>query len=253
MPDILTLQKISASYGNGDILRDLDLSVPEGQITGLVGESGSGKSTLARVVMGLLPPAGGKILFRGRELEPRRSKEDRRRLQMVFQNPEGSFNPRLTVGHSVTEGYLFHGLGSRSQAFEQARRLFSRLEVPEDCLERLPSALSGGQKQRAALARALMLKPELLVADEPTSALDVSVQKSILELLHRLQREERISILFISHDLGVIYELCDRVALLKDGGILEAESREAFFSSPETEYARSLLDSVPRMPEQITY
>ena len=249
MSDFLRLEGICASYGHENILKGLTLSVPEGQITGLVGESGSGKSTLARVITGLLPPTEGAVFWKGRRLTARRQTGDRRSIQMVFQNPEGSFNPRFTIGHSIMSGYLLHHPGCRSQAKKEALELAERLELRADCLDRLPGALSGGQKQRAALARALILKPDLLIADEPTSALDVSVQKSILELIRRLQKENHISVLFISHDLGVIYEICDRVALLKDGRIEEVQDRDDFFAAPKTEYARSLLESVPRLPE----
>ena len=251
MEPLLRLEHITASYGGPPVLEDLCLQVPEGKILGLVGESGSGKSTAAKVAAGLLAPEKGRILFDGKLLSGRRTKEECRAIQMVFQNPEGSLNPRLTVGKTVADGIRFHGLGDRREAEAKAREILAAMGLPEDCFSRYPSSLSGGQKQRAALARALAVNPRLLIADEPTSSLDVSAQKAMLELLRRLRDERGLSILFISHDLGVIHAVCDEAAVLREGKILETGNTEAFFRSPKTAYAASLLASVPRLRRRI--
>ena len=251
MEPLLCLEHITASYGGPPVLRDLCLQVPEGKILGLVGESGSGKSTLAKVAAGLLAPAEGRIVFDGKILSGRRSKEECRGIQMVFQNPEGSLNPRLSVGKTVADGIRFHGLGDRREAEAKAREILAAMGLPEDCFGRYPASLSGGQKQRVALARALAVEPRLLIADEPTSSLDVSAQKAMLELLRRLKEERGLGILFISHDLGAIHAVCDEAAVLREGRILETGTTEEFFRSPKSAYAASLLASVPRLRRSV--
>ncbi len=247
METLLELRQIRTSYAGQPVLQGVDLTLCRHQILGLVGESGSGKSTTARVIAGLLPPDAGQLLWAGEELTPHRSLAARRRIQMVFQNPEGSLNPKHTVGKTLADAMLFHHLADRSTVKERCRELIRRMELPEDTLERYPRSFSGGQKQRIALARALSVEPELLIADEPTSALDVSVQLRMLELIRQLQAERELTILFISHDLGVIRYLCDTVAVMQDGRIWESEGQAEFFRSPRTAYGAQLLDSVPRI------
>ena len=242
---ILTMDGIYAGYGNGPVLRNVSLKIPRNRILGLVGESGSGKSTAARVVTGLLPPLSGSMEYEGSPLGVKRSRLQRRGIQMVFQNPEGSLNPRMKVGRIISDGIRFHGLGDKMYSYETARKLLEEMELPGDSMERYPSSFSGGQKQRIALARALAVNPRLLIADEPTSALDVRVQLKLLRLLKRLKEERELTILFVSHDLGVIRYLCDEVAVMRNGQILECACVEEFFAHPETEYGRELLDSVP--------
>ena len=247
MPDVLTFDHVSAGYGEKPVLEDICLSLPRGKVTGLVGGSGCGKSTLARVACGLLSPAGGQVLLNGVPQRGRRTKDACRRVQMVFQDPEGSLNPHRRIGDAIADIMRFQRVAPAAEIPERIRALASRLELDEELLGRLPRSLSGGQKQRAALARALCLKPDLLIADEPTSALDVSVQKVILDLIRDLRREENLTILFISHDLGVINYMCDDVALLDQGQIAEYAPREDFFAHPRTEKAKALLDAVPRV------
>ncbi|MBQ7371850.1 MAG: ABC transporter ATP-binding protein [Blautia sp.] len=247
METILQMNAINASYGEAPILQDIRLTLGRNKIVGLVGESGSGKSTMARVITGLLKPASGEMIFEGEPLTQNRSRETRRKIQMVFQNPEGSLNPRHTIGKTLTDAMKFHGRAQGKEAMELAAGLLKRMELPEDSLKRYPHAFSGGQKQRIALARALAVEPDLLIADEPTSALDVSVQLTMLELMKELQQERNLTVLFISHDLGVIHYICDEVAVMKQGRILETGATEQFFRNPETAYGRNLLDSVPRI------
>ena len=244
MENLLQLTGIRASYEGQEVLHGIDLNLPRHRILGLVGESGSGKSTLARVITGLLPADAGEMIFAGEPLGVNRPRELRRRMQMVFQNPEGSLNPRHTIGRTLTDAMCFHGV-PRGEARERAAGWMRRMELPEDSLERYPSAFSGGQKQRIALARALAVEPELLIADEPTSALDVSVQLAMLERMKQLQEETGLTVLFISHDLGVIAHICDEVAVMRRGEIVERAETTAFFRAPQTAYGRELLDAVP--------
>ena len=247
MDAVLELRHIRAGYEDHPVLEDVNLVVPRHRVVGLVGESGSGKSTLARVTAGLLAPSSGEVLLDGRALSGRRDKAACRKIQMVFQNPEGSLNPKRRVGRALEEAMVFHGAASRGEAREKCLRLMERMELPADALDRLPRSFSGGQKQRIALARALAVEPELLIADEATSALDVSVQLKMLDLIRALRAERDLTILFISHDLGVIRYVCDEVVVMRAGRILEAQPADDFFRRPETEYGRQLLDSVPRI------
>ena len=247
MEPVLTLQGIDVFYGDTQVLFDASLSLKKNRTLGLVGESGSGKSTIARVAAGLLNPAKGKVCLDGQVLSGRRKKEDCKKVQMVFQNPEGSLNPKYKIGSILSQAMLFHGTASRGNVREKCRELVERMQLPEDTLERYPGSFSGGQKQRIALARALCVEPEVLIADEPTSALDVSVQLQVLELIKGLRREMDLTILFISHDLGVIHYICDEVAVMRRGRILELESTEKFFESPRTAYGKELLDAVPKI------
>ncbi|MBR3504978.1 MAG: ABC transporter ATP-binding protein [Clostridia bacterium] len=247
MDAVLELRHVHAGYEDRPVLEDVSLVIPRHRVVGLVGESGSGKSTLARVAAGLLAPASGQVLLDGRPLSGRRDKAACRKIQMVFQNPEGSLNPRRRVGRALEEAMVFHGAAARGEAREKCLRLMERMELPADALDRLPRAFSGGQKQRVALARALAVEPELLIADEATSALDVSVQLKMLDLIRALRAERSLTILFISHDLGVIRYVCDEVVVMRAGRILEAQPAGDFFLRPQTEYGRQLLDSVPRI------
>lgn len=245
METILQMNQINASYGETPVLKDIRFSIPRNRIVGLAGESGSGKTTMARVITGLLPVASGEMFFENEPLKQKRSRDTRRKIQMVFQNPEGSLNPRHTIGKILTDAMKFHDIAQGERAMELAAGLLERMELPKDSLKRYPHAFSVGQKQRIALARALAVQPKLLIADEPTSALDVSVQLTMLELIKEVQRERELTILFISHDLGVIHYICDETAVMKQGRILEKSKTEEFFRNPQTAYGKELLDSVP--------
>lgn len=246
MAKLLEVKNIYASYGAEQILKDVSIDIDKNEILGLVGESGSGKSTAARVITGLITPSAGKVLLDGEELHRKRDKSVCRRMQMVFQNPESSLNPKYRIGDILADAMSFHFANmSRDEIREKSEELVKRMELPQDTLSRYPRSFSGGQKQRIALMRALCVEPELLIADEPTSALDVSVQLRMLKLIKEIQMERSLGILFISHDLGVINYLCDKVAVMKEGQIVESGSREEFFRCPKTAYGKELLDSVP--------
>ncbi len=251
MGTLLEIREIQASYKEYPALKDVSLSIKENTVMGLVGESGSGKSTLAKVITGLLKKDAGEILFEGKpcgNTSRGRKRAQCQKIQMVFQNPEGSLNPKHTIGKILSDAMLFHKITDRAHVKEKCEEWIKRMELPGDTLSRYPASFSGGQKQRIALARALCVSPKLLIADEPTSALDVSVQQRILQLMKELKKEIGLTILFISHDMGVIYDICDEVAVMRDGRIEETGEKEDFFAKPKTEYGQLLLDSVPKLP-----
>ena len=228
-------------------VRDVSLTLPTGGTLGVVGESGSGKSTLARNVLGLLVPDAGEFSVQGERVALRRS-ADRRlhatRVQMVFQDPYGSLNPRQRVGEIVAQGPIVHGV-PRSEALRRARELFALVGLSPDALDRYPHEFSGGQRQRVGLARALAMRPQVLVADEPVSALDVSVQAQVLKLLADLREQLGLSILFITHDLRVAAQVCDTVAVMQAGQVVESGPCAEVFRAPRHPYTQSLLQAVP--------
>ena len=225
----------------------VDLTVRRGEALALVGESGSGKSTLARAIAGIQRPNRGQIKLDGKLLPARRSRADQRRIQMVFQDPYSSLNPRLTVGGILHELLRVHHVVPRNEVESHTQQLLRMVGLPEDAIHALPRQFSGGQRQRVAIARAIALQPELLVADEPVSALDVSVQATILNLLQELQGELGLTLLFISHNLAVVRHLCDRVAVMYMGRIIEVASTEELFRNPRHPYTAGLLAAIPRM------
>jgi oligopeptide transport system ATP-binding protein len=226
----------------------VDLDVRQGEALALVGESGSGKSTLARAIAGIQPPTRGQIKLNGKALPARRrSRADQRRIQMVFQDPYSSLNPRLTVGNILRELLSVHHIVPGNEVAARTRELLRMVGLPEDATSALPRQFSGGQRQRVAIARAIALQPEVLVADEPVSALDVSVQATILNLLQELQSELGLTLLFISHNLAVVRHLCDRVAVMYLGRIIEVAPTEVLFANPRHPYTAGLLAAIPRM------
>lgn len=249
---LLEIRNIQASYKEYPALNNVSLDIKKNTVLGLVGESGSGKSTLAKVITGLLQADTGEVVFDGEMLYSKKKhlhrKQQCKQIQMVFQNPEGSLNPKHTIEKILSDAMLFHKVTDRAHVKEKCQEWVQLMELPEDTLSRFPSSFSGGQKQRIALARALCVSPKFLIADEPTSALDVSVQLRMLQLIKELKREMGLTILFISHDMGVIYDICDEVAVMKDGKIEETGEKKTFFENPKTEYGKLLLDSVPILP-----
>lgn len=226
----------------------VDLKVHRGEVLGLVGESGSGKTTLGRAAIGLLPITAGRLEVVGTDLSrPTRqsAREVHGKVGIVFQDPASSLNPRLTIGQSVGEPLLLARKLRGRQLESQVKDLLDSVELPTSYYSRYPHELSGGQKQRVGIARALALKPSLLVADEPTSALDVSVQATVLELLRQLQREFQFACLFITHDLAVIDVLADRIAVLHDGRLAEVGTRDEILRSPRDPYTQRLIAAVP--------
>jgi peptide/nickel transport system ATP-binding protein len=244
----LNVERITVTYGGFTALDRVSLELPEHTTLGLVGESGSGKTTLARVIAGLITPDTGRVLMGDEVLGGTRNRKQYKMIQMIFQNPDASLNPRHRVRHILSEALRFHKIVPPSQVDARCRELLGRVQIDEDALDRFPHEFSGGQRQRIAIARALSVEPGILIADEPTSALDVSVQLNILELLRGLKSALHLTMLFISHDLGVINAISDTVAVMRQGKLMELSKRELFFSCPQTAYGRELLSAVPRMP-----
>jgi peptide/nickel transport system ATP-binding protein len=253
---ILTTKNLSKTYaergwfGRRREVRaatDVNLEVRKGQTLGIVGESGSGKSTVARCIVRLLKPSGGEIRLGGTDLarmSPRALRPLRRRVQIVFQDPYRSLNPRRSVGQALIEGPLNYGV-PRGEALERARRLLALVRLEPDVLERYPHQFSGGQRQRICIARALALEPELLVADEAVSALDVSVQAQVLGLLEEIRTRLDLAMLFITHDLRVAAQVCNHVAVMQHGRIVEYGPVREVFLAPRHEYTRALFAAAP--------
>jgi oligopeptide transport system ATP-binding protein len=220
----------------------------KGETLGLVGESGCGKTTVGRTILRLLPATEGKVLFDGKNVfeQPSTSMRAlRRQMQIIFQDPGGSLNPRMRVGHIVGEPLAVHGLAAGDELRHRVESLLERCGLWKGAADRYPHEFSGGQRQRIGIARALALQPRLIVCDEPTSALDVSIQSQILNLLADLQDEFGLAYLFISHDMAVIHHVCDRIAVMWNGQIVEEGSRDDVIERPQHEYTRALLSAVP--------
>jgi peptide/nickel transport system ATP-binding protein len=257
-PDpVLALRGVRKSFRRGGGLfrrgspiaavADATFTLVKGETLGVVGESGSGKSTLARCVVRLIQPEQGEIAFRGTDLLPlgRAAMQPfRSRIQMVFQDPYASLNPRRRVGDIIAEGPITHGI-PREKAVARARELLGLVQLDPGAMDRFPHEFSGGQRQRIGIARALALEPELLIADEPVSALDVSVQAQILDLLDEIRRRLGLTMLFITHDLRVAAQVCDRIAVMQRGQIVEIGETAQVFGAPRHAYTRELLDAIP--------
>src|SRR6201985_1543204 len=227
--------------------QDVTLTLRKGRTLGIVGESGSGKSTVARCIVRLIDPTSGGIRLAGREiseLSRRLLQPHRKRIQIVFQDPYRSLNPRVTVGETIAEGPINYGM-PREEALAKARELLELVDLPRDAISRYPHQFSGGQRQRIAIARALALDPDVLVADEAVSALDVSVQAQVLELLDEIQQRLGIALLFITHDLRVAAQICDDVAVMQHGRVVEQGAAAEALTNPQQAYTRALLDAAP--------
>ena len=251
--ELLRVEGLTRRFGSHIAVGDVSFSMEEGEILGLVGESGSGKTTLGRCIMGLYPVDAGQILYRGRAITGgarRKSIADRRTatacpIQMIFQDPMASLNPRMTVGESVAEGLVIRGIRDKPVLRETVARMLETVGLPAGYAGRYPHEFSGGQRQRIGIARALVMEPKLLIADEAVSALDVSVQAQIVNLLGDLKQQMGLSILFIAHDLALVHHLCDRIAVMHLGRIVELAPADALFARPQHPYTDSLLSAIP--------
>ncbi|CAM5207718.1 Peptide/nickel transport system ATP-binding protein/oligopeptide transport system ATP-binding protein OS=Ureibacillus acetophenoni OX=614649 GN=SAMN05877842_104152 PE=3 SV=1 [Ureibacillus acetophenoni] len=227
---------------------DISFQVYEGETLGIVGESGCGKSTTGRTIMRLIEPTEGSINFNGIELSSlskRELRKARRHIQMVFQDPYASLNPRHTVEKILEEPLIVHGIGSSKERKQKVLEYLEIVGLRADHAKRYPHQFSGGQRQRIGIARALMTNPKLIIADEPVSALDVSIQSQVLNLMQRLQEDLKLTYIFISHDLGVVRHISDRVAVMYLGKIVELADSESLYSEPLHPYTKALLSAVP--------
>lgn len=237
---------------------DVSFDLARGETLGLVGESGSGKTTCARAILRALAPTAGQVLFDSADgpvdlatLPTRRLKPLRRQMQMIFQDPFSSLNPRMTVGQIVAEPLVIHGLAAGTELDDRVTDMLVRVGLKAEHRQRYPHAFSGGQRQRIGIARALIMRPSLVVADEAVSALDVSVQAQIINLLRDLQDELGLTYIFVAHDLGVVRHLCNRVAVMYAGRIVEAGSAAEIFDDPRHPYTRALLAAIPSIDPDV--
>lgn len=251
---LLSVDKICKSFASfphppTQVLHDVSFSIEDGDAVGLVGESGSGKSTIAKCLLRLITPEKGSIVYDGIDVVHARGealRRLRREVQMVFQDPYGSLNPRMTAGELVGEGLLVHGIEpNASSRRDRVAEMLEKVGLRADDMERYPRSFSGGQRQRIAIARALAIRPRVLVCDEPVAALDVSVQAQVINLLQDMQKEFELSIIFVAHDLAVVRHLCEKVIVLNRGRVVEFGSRSDVFDHPKDPYTQSLLAAVP--------
>jgi oligopeptide/dipeptide ABC transporter ATP-binding protein len=262
---LLEIRGLRVEYAGGGFLRSrrdavhalrgVDIELREGRSLGVVGESGCGKSTLARVVLGLVAPTAGEVRWDGWTVDPSdrgRMRKMRRELQVVFQDPFGSLDPRMTAGASVAEALeALAGVTDTATSRSRVAAAFESVGLAHGLASRYPHELSGGQCQRVAIARATVVRPRLLICDEAVSALDVSVQAQIVNLLADLSRQQGIGLLFISHNLAVVRHLCDEVAVLYLGRVVERAPRDALFAAPRHPYTRALLGAVPEADPRV--
>jgi ABC-type microcin C transport system duplicated ATPase subunit YejF len=227
---------------------DVSLSLQKGEILGLVGESGSGKSTLGRSILQLAPLTAGTVRFAGTDLsalQPSQLIPWRRKLQMIFQDPYASLNPRMTVYQTLAEPLLYHGLANKKSVAKQVEQLMDDVGLARSSVLKYPHEFSGGQRQRIAIGRAIATEPEFIIADEPVSALDVTIQAQILDLILELVKQRDLTMLFISHDLSVVRKICDRVAVMHHGKLVEEAATETLWANPKMDYTRNLLSAIP--------
>jgi ABC-type oligopeptide transport system ATPase subunit len=254
---ILELDSVSRSFGGGGLfsrsapymaVNKVSLTVNSGETLGIVGESGSGKSTLLRMILRLTKPTAGTILFRGKDVWKASGPElfdIRRHIQAIFQDPASSFNPRHRIGAILEAPLEVHRQGDREERRTRVKEALGLMGLPQEYVNRYPHQLSGGQRQRIAIARAIILRPAIVLADEPTSALDVSIQAQILNLLQETKRKLGLTVIFVSHNLAVIRHVSDRIAVMRKGEVVEEGGSEAVFADPRHEYTRSLIAASP--------
>lgn len=240
---LLEIKNLNKFYGERHILKNISFHIKEGEIYGLVGESGCGKSTTARVLTGLTSLESGKIIFQEKKIDPK--KASIKDIQMVFQDPNSSLNPMKNIRWILEEPFKINKMKDKKNMEIQIQEMLKMANLNEDILSKYPYELSGGQKQRIAIILALLSEPKLLIADEAVSSLDLSGQASILNFFKKLQSELKVSYLFISHDLRVVYHMCDRIGIMRNGEIVEEGTPEEIYKSPKHDYTKALLRALP--------
>jgi peptide/nickel transport system ATP-binding protein len=251
------LQKMLGGSENIKAVDNVTLELYEGEIFGLVGESGCGKSTLSRTILQLIPATGGTVEFAGKELTTlsrQAMQGNRREMQMIFQDPSASLNPKMTIGNSIADALLIHNMATPAVAREQVLAMLDRVGLSPalDYIDRYPSNLSGGQQQRVGIARALITKPKLVICDEPVSMLDATIQTQVLDLMQELKEEFKLTYLFITHDLWLARFLCDRIAVMHQGQIVEMGETHKIFSNPTHPYTKELLGAAPLLTKKLS-
>lgn len=248
MSVILEVKNLNKDYDKKSTLKNINFHINEEEIFGLVGESGCGKSTIAKILTGLIEKNSGDIVFKGKKIEYNK-RRDFTKIQMVFQDPNSSLNPMKTIRWILEEPFKINKVTDKKFIDEKINEMLEMANLTKDTLQKYPFEMSGGQKQRIAIILALLSNPELLIADEAVSSLDLSGQASILNFFKKLQAELKLSYLFISHDLRVVYHLCDRIAVMKDGVIVEEGTPHEIYFNCKHEYTKELLKALPSSPD----
>ena len=254
--NILEIKNLRKEFGTKKPIVAVDnisLTLQKGKTLGIVGESGSGKSTLGRIMLRLIEPTSGQITFNNQDLmqvKPKELRNLRSKMQMIFQDPMASLDPRMSVRELIKEPLDIHNIGSKQERNKAVEDIAEKVGIAKSALEKFPHEFSGGQRQRISIARAVINKPDLIVADEPVSALDVSIQAQILNLLKDLRREMNLSFIFISHDLSVVKYFCDEVAVMYLGNIVEYAPTSELFAAPKHPYTQALISAIPQIDEE---
>ncbi len=254
--NILEIKNLRKEFGTKKPIIAVDnisLTLQKGKTLGIVGESGSGKSTLGRIMLRLIEPTSGQITFNNQDLmqvKPKELRDLRSKMQMIFQDPMASLDPRMSVRELIKEPLDIHNIGSKQERNKAVEDIAEKVGIAKSALEKFPHEFSGGQRQRISIARAVINKPDLIVADEPVSALDVSIQAQILNLLKELRNEMNLSFIFISHDLSVVKYFCDEVAVMYLGNIVEYAPTSELFAAPKHPYTQALISAIPQIDEE---
>lgn len=247
---ILTVEGLYKTYPSNtkediSVLKNISFSIDEGKVLGIVGESGSGKTTLAKCLLGIENYQNGDIFFKGNKLNLQRTLDLRRKIQFIFQDPYASLNPRLTIESIVGEGLRIHNLVKKKHIKKRVIELLEDVGLDETAIERYPHEFSGGQRQRIGIARSLAVNPELLICDEPIASLDISIQSQIINLLLDLQKKQKLTMIFIAHDLAMVRYVSDTIAVMNKGEIIEKSTTEELYTRPKESYTKKLIEAMP--------
>ena len=242
MEEVLSIKNLNKTFESGFKLKDINFDIKEGEVVSLIGESGSGKTSISKIIVGLLK-AEGQILFKGMDILKYPKKKINGKIQMIFQSPYSSLNPKYKIKDIILEGVIYQKVLKKEENIDEyLSNILNEVGLDKEILNKYPYELSGGQRQRVGIARAVAVKPDLIIADEILTALDALTQIQILELFQKLKENKKISYLFISHDINVVKKISDRLLIIKDGEIIESGNKEKIFSKPEKEYTKKLIE-----------